>query len=57
LREPYCSGDCQKGDWKFHKSICKILKKLSHQLQPYHEVLRVIEEILEEEVLEGIPKK
>jgi hypothetical protein len=48
LREPYCSSDCQKGDWKMHKSICKILKKLSHQLQPYHEVLRVIEEIREE---------
>jgi hypothetical protein len=30
------------------QSICEILKKLSHQLQPYHEVLRVIEEILEE---------
>jgi hypothetical protein len=52
LRELYCSGECQKGDWKFHKSICKILKKLSHQLQPYHEVLRAIKEILEE-----IPKK
>jgi tetratricopeptide (TPR) repeat protein len=48
LREPYCSGDCQKGDWKFHKSTCKILKKLSHQLQPYHEVLGVIEEMREE---------
>jgi hypothetical protein len=45
LREPYCSGECQKNDWKLHKSICKILKKLSHQLQPYHEVLRVIEEM------------
>jgi hypothetical protein len=45
LRESYCSGECQRGDWKLHKSICKILKKLSHQLQPYHEVLRVIEEI------------
>jgi tetratricopeptide (TPR) repeat protein len=28
--------------------MCKILKKLSHQLQPYREVLRVIEKIREE---------
>jgi tetratricopeptide (TPR) repeat protein len=48
LREPYCGGDCQKGDWKSHKSICKILKKLSLKLQPYHEVVRVIEEVQEE---------
>jgi hypothetical protein len=35
LREPYCSGNCQKGDWKAHKLICKILKKLSLQHEPY----------------------
>jgi hypothetical protein len=45
LREPYCSGECQKGDWKSHKLICKTLKKLSLQLQPYQEVASVIEEI------------
>jgi len=48
LREPYCSGECQKGDWKSHKLICKTLKKLSLQLQPYHEATRVIKEILGE---------
>jgi hypothetical protein len=48
LREPYCSGECQKGDWKSHKLICKILKKLSLQLQPYQEAVRVINEILGE---------
>jgi hypothetical protein len=48
LREPYCSGECQKGDWKSHKLICKTLKKLSLQLQLYQEVARVIEEISEE---------
>jgi tetratricopeptide (TPR) repeat protein len=48
LREPYCSGDCQKGDWKSHKSICKILKKLSLKLQPYHEVVQIIDDVLEE---------
>jgi hypothetical protein len=47
LREAYCSVDCQKGDWKAHKAICKILKKLSFQLQPYHEVIQVIKEIRE----------
>jgi hypothetical protein len=49
LRELYCSGDCQKIDWKAHKLICKTLKKLSHELQPYREVVRLIEEILGEE--------
>jgi hypothetical protein len=48
LRESYCSGECQKVDWKFHKLICKILKKLSDGFQPYHEVSRVIDEILDE---------
>jgi hypothetical protein len=45
LREPYCSGDCQKVDWKTHKPICKTLKKLSFQLQPYREVVQLIVEI------------
>ncbi len=45
LREPYCSGECQKGDWKSHKWICKTLKKLSLQLQPYQEVVRLIVEV------------
>ena len=48
LREPYCCGDCQKNDWKSHKLICKTLKKLSHELQPYHDVIQVIIEIREE---------
>jgi hypothetical protein len=46
LREPYCSGECQKIDWKSHKLICKVLKKLSNNLLPYceavGEVIRVI---------------
>jgi hypothetical protein len=48
LSELYCSGECQKGDWKSHKLIYKTLKKLSLQLQPYQEVARVIDQILEE---------
>jgi hypothetical protein len=43
-REPYCSGDCQKKDWKVHKSACQTLKKLSNELQPYHEVVQEITE-------------
>jgi endogenous inhibitor of DNA gyrase (YacG/DUF329 family) len=46
LREPYCSGDCQKIDWKAHKPICKTLKKLSNQLQPYREVVQLFNEEL-----------
>jgi hypothetical protein len=48
LREPYCSGECQKGDWKLHKLVCKTLKKLSYQLQPFQTALDVIREIREE---------
>jgi hypothetical protein len=44
--EPYCSGECQKLDWKKHKLICTILKRLSNELQPYQEVVKVIMEIL-----------
>jgi hypothetical protein len=46
-REKYCGSACQKLDWKKHKSMCPILKKLSNTLQPYDEVEKVIQEILE----------
>jgi hypothetical protein len=36
-------------DWKAHKPICKTLKKLSHQLQPYRIVVQLTYEILDEE--------
>lgn len=38
LRQPYCSGECQKIDWKSHKIICKT----------YLEALRVIDEVYKE---------
>lgn len=44
--EPYCGSECQKVDWKEHKKICKILKRLSNDLQPYHEAVEIIQEIL-----------
>jgi hypothetical protein len=47
LKEGYCSGECQKADWKDHKKICKILKRLSTDLQPYREVVQIINEILD----------
>jgi hypothetical protein len=46
LREPYCTGNCQKIDWKVHKPICKTSKKLSLQLQPYREVVQLFNEEL-----------
>jgi hypothetical protein len=46
-REQYCSSSCQKSDWKLHKPMCPILKKLTNKLQPYHEVARLIDEISE----------
>jgi hypothetical protein len=33
-------------DWKAHKSICPILKKLPNKLQSYSEVVQIIDEIL-----------
>jgi hypothetical protein len=45
-REQYCSSSCQKLDWKIHKSMCPILKKLSTQLQPFHEVIQIKDEVL-----------
>jgi hypothetical protein len=45
-REQYCGKDCQKQDWKIHKSICPILKKLTNKLQPYREVIRIKDEVL-----------
>lgn len=47
LKEWYCSGECQEADWKKHKKICKILKRLSNQLQPYLQVVHVIGEVLQ----------
>lgn len=47
LREWYCSGECQEADWKKHKKICKILKSLSNQLQPYLQVVQIIGEVLQ----------
>jgi hypothetical protein len=44
-REQYCNSSCQKADWKIHKSMCPILKKLSNKLQPYREVKRLINNI------------
>mmetsp|Transcript_11679 Transcript_11679/g.11322 ORF Transcript_11679/g.11322 Transcript_11679/m.11322 type:complete len:469 (+) Transcript_11679:96-1502(+) len=46
-REQYCGSECQKLDWKIHKSLCPFLKKLSNKTQPYHEALKVIDSILQ----------
>jgi len=45
-REHYCCGECQESDWKLHKSMCLILKKLSKTLQPYRATIEVINETL-----------
>jgi hypothetical protein len=45
-REQYCGSVCQKLDWKVHKLVCPIFKKLFSQLQPYNEVVWIIKEIL-----------
>jgi tetratricopeptide (TPR) repeat protein len=46
-REQYCGSACQKQDWKKHKSMCPVLKKLSNTLQPYDEVVQVVKEMIE----------
>jgi hypothetical protein len=45
-REQYCVTACQKLDWKKHRSMCLILKKLSNMLQPFLEVHQIINEVL-----------
>jgi hypothetical protein len=45
-REHYCGSDCQKLDWKIHKLMCPILKKLSYKLQPFREVDQIVNGIM-----------
>jgi hypothetical protein len=53
--EQYCGSDCQKLDWKLHKSMCPILKKLSKKsLQSFCEVDRIIKETLALRVLDHL---
>jgi hypothetical protein len=47
LIEAYCSGECQKADWKAHKLICKTLKQLPKKLQSYNDVVQTINDILD----------
>mmetsp|Transcript_26947 Transcript_26947/g.25802 ORF Transcript_26947/g.25802 Transcript_26947/m.25802 type:complete len:487 (+) Transcript_26947:111-1571(+) len=44
--EFYCGIDCQKTDWKKHRPMCSILKKLSIKKQPYFAAFHMIQEIL-----------
>ena len=44
-REQYCGSICQKMDWNAHKPKCPILKKFLNELQPFHVVVRIIDEI------------
>jgi hypothetical protein len=48
-KDQYCSGECQKLDWKNHKLACKTLKKLSNKLEPYSDVVQLIQSILQED--------
>jgi tetratricopeptide (TPR) repeat protein len=45
--EHYCSPECQKKDWKKHKLMCPMLKKLSNKIQPFHEVTQVILDVFQ----------
>jgi hypothetical protein len=44
--EQYCGSNCQKLDWKIHKALCPVLKKLSTKLQPFDKVFTILNESL-----------
>lgn len=48
LRECYCSAECQKKDWKTHKIVCHLIKKMPDTLLPYNDVCSVVAEALNE---------
>jgi hypothetical protein len=49
-----CGSDCQKLDWKAHKSMCSNLKKFSKELQPYDKAILVIWQVINSEKMEDI---
>jgi tetratricopeptide (TPR) repeat protein len=58
LQEFYCSGECQKKDWKGHKVLCKLIKLMSDvpvidkrtfkHLLPYKEVAEIVDKVLKQ---------
>jgi hypothetical protein len=46
-REYYCTSECQKKDWKTHKIVCNMIKRMPDTLLPsFNDVLSVIQEVL-----------
>jgi hypothetical protein len=46
LKEVYCSGECQKDDWKAHKMMCKLIQQMSDAQQPLKDVCLAVNKVM-----------
>lgn len=47
LKEFYCCADCQKLDWKAHKMMWNLVKRMPDTLVPFKDVRSVVEKVVE----------
>jgi hypothetical protein len=48
LRQYYCSTECQKSDWKMHKTLCRLIKLMPFDmLKPFYDVESIVIEVTE----------
>lgn len=56
MTEGYCSSDCQKADWKFHKLVCACMKN-NDQLLPFRDITATVRKLsAQAELKNGISK-
>jgi hypothetical protein len=47
LKEKYCCAECQKKDWKIHKTVCNLIQLMPERLLPFKDVCAVFEEVID----------
>jgi tetratricopeptide (TPR) repeat protein len=45
-KESYCSAECQKTDWKYHKPFCHLIKHMPVVLMPFRDVYSTVVKVL-----------